>query len=67
MENSKEVVAILKTKKENWQKVKTQIKKLHPYEVPCVIKINVEGNKEYVEWVKRIVGADGFEPSTSTL
>ena len=30
IENDNEVVAILKTRKENWNKVKTEIKKMHP-------------------------------------
>lgn len=51
VENSKEVVALLKTKEENWEKVKEKVNKLHSYNAPCIIKLDVEGNKEYVDWV----------------
>lgn len=51
IENSKEIVSILKTKKENWKKVKDEVKKIHPYETPCIIKIEVEANKEYEDWI----------------
>ena len=47
-----EVVAILKTKTENWQKVKSEVKKIHSYKVPCIMKLDVESNEEYDSWVK---------------
>ena len=46
-----EVIAILKTKKENWQKVKSEVKKIHPYKIPCIMKLDVESNEEYESWV----------------
>jgi len=52
IENTKEVVLILKTRKENFEKVKNEIKKIHPYSVPCIIKFGVEANKEYENWLK---------------
>jgi len=52
IENSKEIVSIIKTKKENWPKVQKEIKKLHPYKVPCIMKINLESNKDYDSWIK---------------
>ncbi len=51
IESSDEVVSILKTKKENWEKVKLEIKKVHPYKVPCIMKIDVEANKDYEDWI----------------
>ena len=51
IENSDEIVSLLKTKKENWKRVKSEIKRIHPYETPCIIKINVEANKDYESWV----------------
>ena len=53
IENSKEVVSLLKTKKENWKKVKDEVEKIHPYETPCIIKIEVEANEEYAKWIKK--------------
>lgn len=49
---SKEIVSIVKTKKENWNKVKNEVLKIHPYTTPCIIKIEVEANKDYANWIK---------------
>jgi len=54
IQNDNEVVTILKTKKENWPKIKTEIKKIHPYEVPCIEKINVEANRNYEDWINAV-------------
>jgi len=51
IENSKEIVSLLKTKNDNWEKLKFEIKKIHPYETPCIMKINVEANVDYESWV----------------
>jgi len=51
IEDSKEVVSILKTKKENWKSVKSEVEKVHPYDVPCIIKLNVEANESYDSWI----------------
>jgi len=51
--NSKEIVSIVKTKKENWTKVKKVVEAIHPYEVPCIMKIEVESNKSYANWIKK--------------
>ena len=51
IDDSQEIVSLLKTKSENWEKVKSEVKKLHPYETPCIIKFNVESNKDYEHWV----------------
>ncbi len=52
LEGGGEWVALLKTVPENWEKVKTEIIRLHPYEVPCIIKIEVEANPEYESWIR---------------
>lgn len=53
IENSKEIVTLVKTKKENWQKVKKEVEKIHPYDVPCIMKLEVQSNKSYAEWIKK--------------
>ena len=55
IENSKEVVSIVKTKTQNWKKIKSAIIKLHPYKTPCVMKINIEANDDYESWIKKEV------------
>ena len=47
IENSNEIVSIIKTKKENWEKVRAKIEEIHPYDIPCIIKINAEANEAY--------------------
>ncbi len=51
IEQGKEVVAIVKTSNNNWSRVKTEVKKLHPYETPCILKIHAQANTEYETWV----------------
>jgi periplasmic divalent cation tolerance protein len=46
-----EVITFLKTRKENWEKVRDEIKRIHSYKVPCIIKMNVEANEDYESWV----------------
>lgn len=52
IDNSKEIVSICKTKKENWEKVKSEVKKLHSYETPCIIKLDAEANEDFASWVE---------------
>ena len=51
IEDAREIVSLLKTRIENWELVKNEIKKNHSYEIPCIIKTEVEANKDYVEWI----------------
>lgn len=55
IEKARECVLIVKTKEENWEKVKKEIKKIHPYTVPCITKIVVEASREYEDWLKKEV------------
>lgn len=49
----KEMVSIVKTRKENWKKVHDEVKKIHPYETPCIMKIEVEANQDYADWINK--------------
>jgi periplasmic divalent cation tolerance protein len=51
IEESKETVSILKTTKSNWEKVKREIAKIHPYKIPCIVKIEAEADKKYMNWI----------------
>ncbi|MDP3957282.1 MAG: divalent-cation tolerance protein CutA [bacterium] len=53
IENAKEVVSILKTKKSNWMKIKKVVEALHPYETPCIMKLEVESNKAFANWIEK--------------
>jgi periplasmic divalent cation tolerance protein len=56
-----EVGALLKTKSENWEKVKAKIEELHSYEIPCIIKFDVESNKSYADWIKEETKINSFK------
>lgn len=44
IENKKEIVLILKTKDANWKKVRSEIEKIHSYDIPCIIKLKAKAN-----------------------
>ena len=50
--NDDEIILLAKTANKNYEKIKKEVKKLHSYDVPCILKFNVEANKEYGNWVK---------------
>jgi periplasmic divalent cation tolerance protein len=51
--NASEITAILKTRIENWDEVKSYIESHHPYETPCIIKLaEVEANDSYTSWIQ---------------
>lgn len=51
LETNNEIVTILKTREENFKQVKKEILSIHPYETPCVLKLNVEANEAYSQWI----------------
>ncbi len=50
--NENEYVALVKTIPEHWEKLKTKVTEIHPYQVPCIMKIEVEANDEYEAWIR---------------
>jgi len=51
--DNNEFVLIAKTTKTNFEKVKKEVKKIHSYKIPCIIKIPVSSDKKYFDWLKR--------------
>lgn len=47
-----ESVLIAKTLKENFNKIKNEVERIHPYSIPCIVKIPVTSNKKYFDWIK---------------
>lgn len=47
-----EFVLIAKTTKENFERVREEVKKIHPYKTPCIVRIPVSSNEEYFNWLK---------------
>lgn len=50
---SKKAISEHAQKPSVFDKIKKEVKKLHSYDVPCILKFNVEANKEYEEWVEK--------------
>jgi len=52
--NGREAVMYLKTRKEYYKKVEQVIKKLHSYQTPCVLEIDVDKiDRQYQAWVRQ--------------
>jgi len=44
---------LCKAKKANFKKIDEAVKKLHSYEVPCVVALDVvASNSDYTDWVE---------------
>lgn len=56
IESGKEIVLILKTKSEHWNRVKSEIEKMHSYDIPCVIKIETQMNDSFSKWIESEIG-----------
>lgn len=52
--DEKEFVLIAKTKRNNFEKVKREVEKIHSYTIPCIIKIPVSSNEKYYKWLKKV-------------
>jgi periplasmic divalent cation tolerance protein len=56
IERTKECVLLAKTAKKNFAKVSDEVKKAHPYKVPCIARLNVMANREFESWLKKEIG-----------
>ncbi len=54
IEESEEIVSLMKAPKPHWETIVTEIKKMHSYETPCIIKFDAEGEKEYEAWLHSV-------------
>lgn len=53
IKSTKEVIIIAKTQKKLVSRVIKEIKKIHSYEIPCVVGMTVKyGNTDFLNWVK---------------
>ena len=51
----KEFVLIAKTTDGNFERVKREVEEMHPYEVPCIVRIQADSNKKYYDWLKSVL------------
>jgi len=53
IDESKEVVMIIKTLKHKYEDLEKEIYKIHTFDTPCIIALPVyKVNKDYYDWIK---------------
>ena len=53
MHNDKETLVFFKTTVEKFKALEAEIVKLHSYDVPCVLSLDIkEGHAPYLNWIK---------------
>jgi periplasmic divalent cation tolerance protein len=53
--NEKEVLLLAKTKDKHYKRIVQEVKKLHSYKVPCILKLTAKANPLYEKWVDKEV------------
>lgn len=51
LEKNDEIVTLFKTREGYFEMVKQEILEMHPYDTPCIIKLDSEANDSYIKWV----------------
>lgn len=54
--NESESVLLVKTRPDLWEAVKEAVEAIHPYQVPCIVKIVADANERYQNWIKNETG-----------
>ena len=49
----REFLLIGKTIKKKFQRLKKFVEEVHPYSVPCILKLRASSNDKYYEWLKK--------------
>jgi periplasmic divalent cation tolerance protein len=58
VESANEVLLLIKSSRKRFSAVSTLVKKLHSYEVPEIIALNIaDGSREYLDWITSNVRA----------
>jgi len=58
LENSSEVLLLIKTRREVYCQLETTVKELHPYELPEIIAVPIDqGLPQYLGWIDQEVGS----------
>lgn len=51
--NDNESVIIAKTNDKNFKILVKEVKKIHSYEIPCILRLDAVPNREYGDWAKK--------------
>lgn len=49
---SNELLLVMKSIKSNFNKIVKEVEKIHPYEVPEIVCVDITANKNYLKWIK---------------
>ncbi len=53
IQEAQEVSVFIKTRDSNVGEIREHIKKLHPYEIPCIVDFDVTGgNPAFLHWIR---------------
>lgn len=52
LQKDKEYVLLAKTIKTKAKQVEKEVKKIHSYDIPCIIQKEATANKEFMRWTK---------------
>jgi len=47
-----EYIVLAKTREDAFEAIKTAISAMHPYQIPCILKLNATANEAYAKWVQ---------------
>jgi periplasmic divalent cation tolerance protein len=57
VEVSEEYILLLKTRSSDFDHICEEVVKVHPYEVPCIVRYEIaEGLRSYLDWIKESTG-----------
>ena len=60
IEDQPEVVALMKTRKQDWTALLSRLHELHPYETPECVAVRVAaGAPKYMEWLESVLAPEG--------
>ncbi len=51
IEHGEEIVSLVKTRSDNWERVREAVEAMHPYETPCIMRFDVSANAAYAQWI----------------
>jgi periplasmic divalent cation tolerance protein len=53
IQDDKEYLIVSKTQDKKIGNIRSEVKKVHSYDVPCIISISANANKEYEDWMAK--------------
>ncbi len=55
IQDTEEIVVLLKTSNNNYEDIESEIKKIHSYDIPAIYSWTVDKiNKDYLNWINKV-------------